>query len=135
MLDIPVHNTFLGKLDGKLVVACKHFYDKTEIFSSFADVRNILSSDSGTDGTSIDLKDVFESLLILNKAIGSQVEERFWDMFVVDAFINNPDRNNGNWGFVYNSATGEFERLAPVFDNGGSFNPKWDDEKIEGVHE
>ena len=32
------------------------------------------------------------------------VTERFWDMFVVDAFIKNPNRNNGNWGLLLDLA-------------------------------
>lgn len=42
--------------------------------------------------------------------------ERFWDMFVTDAFIRNNDRNNGNWGIFINAdGTG---KIAPVYDNG-----------------
>lgn len=42
--------------------------------------------------------------------------ERFWDMFVTDAFIRNNDRNNGNWGiFINEDGTG---KIAPVYDNG-----------------
>ena len=40
--------------------------------------------------------------------------ERFWDMFVVDAFIKNPGRSNGNWG-VLMDASFSYE-LAPVYD-------------------
>ena len=48
------------------------------------------------------------------------VLERFWDMFVIDAFIGNNDRNNGNWGILINPASNVIE-LAPVFDNGNAF--------------
>jgi hypothetical protein len=46
------------------------------------------------------------------------VMERFWDMFVIDAFIGNNDRNNGNWGILLN---GTHVSLAPVYDNGNAF--------------
>ena len=36
-------------------------------------------------------------------------------MFVVDAFIGNWDRHNGNWGFLYNQETDKLE-IAPIFD-------------------
>ena len=49
------------------------------------------------------------------------VLERFWDMFVVDAFLKNPDRNNGNWGILM--ADGEYS-LAPVYDLGSSLFSK-----------
>lgn len=32
---------------------------------------------------------------------------KFWDMFIVDALIENWDRHNGNCGFLYNNATDE----------------------------
>jgi hypothetical protein len=50
----------------------------------------------------------------------SGVMERFWDMFVVDAFIGNNDRNNGNWGVLINRESGIIS-LAPVYDNGNAF--------------
>ena len=49
-------------------------------------------------------------------------------MFVLDAFIGNPDRNNGNWGIILHSD--KTFSLAPVYDNGNSFNNKWGDEKM-----
>jgi hypothetical protein len=48
------------------------------------------------------------------------VLDRFWDMFVVDAFIGNNDRNNGNWGILVDQRNMEFT-LAPVYDNGNAF--------------
>ena len=50
-------------------------------------------------------------------------------MFVVDAFIRNIDRNNTNWGILRNPR-GEFS-LAPVYDNGNSFNNKRTESGIE----
>ena len=53
------------------------------------------------------------------------VLERFWDMFVVDAFIGNNDRNNKNWGFLLDSNdilnNNSTMELAPVYDNGNAF--------------
>jgi len=43
-------------------------------------------------------------------------------MFVVDAFLKNPDRNNGNWG-VLMRAPMSYE-LAPVYDLGSSLFSK-----------
>lgn len=57
------------------------------------------------------------------------IETRFWKMFIVDAFIGNADRNKGNWR-VIRHANGTNE-IAPVYDNGNSFNNKWDDAKIK----
>lgn len=55
------------------------------------------------------------------------IQTRFWEQFIVDMLINNNDRNNGNWGVLYEN--GEY-RLAPVFDNGASFSNKTPDCKI-----
>ena len=54
--------------------------------------------------------------------------DRFWDMFIVDAFIGNFDRHGGNWGFIKRNNQ---YRIAPVYDNGSSLYPKLNtDEKI-----
>lgn len=63
--------------------------------------------------------------------VREELEERFWDMFIVDAYIGNSDRNNGNWGIIRDQDGNK--RLAPVYDNGNSFNNKWDDTKIHDV--
>ena len=39
-------------------------------------------------------------------------------MFVIDNFINNNDRHNGNWG-IFSNETGM--KLAPVYNNGAGF--------------
>ena len=49
--------------------------------------------------------------------------ERFWDMFVTDAFIRNIDRNNTNWGLLDHGRERAFT-LAPVYDNGNSLGNK-----------
>ena len=75
------------------------------------------------DGEVILLGDVLaaiETSDLLRRVPG--VRERFWDMFVADAFIKNPDRNNGNWG-VLMTAPMTYE-LAPVYDMGSSLFSK-----------
>jgi len=58
------------------------------------------------------------------------VLERFWDMFVIDAFIGNNDRNNGNWGLLWDPETFDMP-LAPVYDNGNAFFNKKSLEQME----
>ncbi len=53
-------------------------------------------------------------------------------MFIVDAFIGNWDRHNGNWGFLYNTKSDEMT-LAPVFDCGSSLYPQADEKLIENI--
>jgi len=133
ILGIPVHEVILGTRRNKVVVACKDFtyvkknkdMIKSQVLIPFHDLKNsFMSSDldeySGT-GSETFLDEVLATIKgedNLNTIDG--VLERFWDMFVVDAFIGNNDRNNGNWGLLLDSSTEDME-LAPVYDNGNAF--------------
>lgn len=128
-LNIPAQVTELGYRGGKIVCACKDFtYPGMRLFE-FKEIKNALSDeDEGfsvapSDGESVYLNDVLaaiETSDLLKDIPG--VKERFWDMFVVDAFLKNPDRNNGNWG-VLMTAPLQYE-LAPVYDLGSSLFSK-----------
>lgn len=131
-IGIPVHKTLLGKKDDKIVVACKNFKKpgdeliefiklKNQYFPEIAEVINSDSSGNGTDFITVC------SIVARNPFLQSidGLHDRFWDMFVVDEFINNNDRNNENWGILQN---GDKFSLAPVYDNGNSFNNKSKDE-------
>jgi len=138
--EIPVHETILGTRRNKVVVACRDFTKEfreipwkhgirslwlTKLLIPFHDLKNsFMASDieaySGTGSetllgevlATIDGQDDLQSI--------PSVLERFWDMFVIDAFIGNNDRNNGNWGILIDQETGELS-LAPVYDNGSAF--------------
>lgn len=138
-VGIDTHETLLGFRGGRLVVACKDFLNPGENLFEFSQIKitneeeYLDSSNSPTDGTGLDIDEILQVIhndhMLKNL---SNVEDRFWKMFVVDAFIGNADRNNGNWGIIvnYNSLNNYTVRLAPVYDNGSSLNEKWDDEKI-----
>lgn len=129
-IGLPVHHTVLGTYGDKTVVACRHIYENDERLVSFAEFRNTVLN-SSSESTSVAMSAVLESLPEMDRVMAGATE-RFWDMFVVDAFIGNPDRNNGNWGLIFDTV-GNVPRpvsLAPVFDNGSSFNPKWDEQKF-----
>ena len=138
-LTIPVHKTVLGVRNNKVVVACKDFTRKWDdgsqwgmqgvwiekILIPFHDVKNSfmtsdLESYSGT-GSETNLSEVLATIAGQDelKSIPG-VLERFWDMFVIDAFIGNNDRNNGNWGILIDQRNAK-ATLAPVFDNGNAF--------------
>ncbi len=137
LLDIPVHETVLGIFDKKVVVACKVFLQPCETLYEFKDIKNIYTravdeyeEHSSSTGTGTELNNVLKTIelnRILARVPG--VTERFWDMFVVDAFIGNNDRNNGNWGLIYHSDG--TKSLAPVYDNGNSFRNKASDRQLE----
>jgi len=138
-LGIPVHETMLGVRSGKIVVACKDFtryrqgglpqesrdLSLKKLLVPFHDLKNSfmtgdVESYSGTGSETL-LDEVLAALSGQEelRAIPG-VTERFWDMFVVDAFIGNNDRNNGNWGILIDPGNGEAS-LAPVYDNGNAF--------------
>lgn len=142
LLGIETHETKLGIANGKIVVACKDFLNKNEIILDYNSIKNDyddvvemellkLSSSNTHQGTDID-----EVLIIMNnneyfKKV-PELKERFWDMFIVDVFINNNDRNYNNWGLILNNDTLEL-RVSPVYDNGASFYSKSSDERIDNI--
>lgn len=128
-LGIPAQTTQLGYRNGKIVCACKDFTFPGLRLFEFNEIKNALSDeDEGfssvpSDGESIYLSDVLatiETSEVLRDITG--VKDRFWDMFVVDAFLKNPDRNNGNWGILMDPFL-SYE-LAPVYDLGSSLFSK-----------
>lgn len=135
-LGIDTHKTELGIYRNKPVVACRDF-NKTEYqFYEFRGLLNTITSlSSAKFGKNaslnhVELSSVFEKIdNIFAPPIQEKMKKRFWDMFVVDAFINNKDRNTGNWGYFMN-LTGDFIDLAPVYDNGSSFFPKTSEERF-----
>lgn len=138
MLGIDSHKTSLGYMEGKLVVACEDFLSDSDRLYEFAQLKVTFiphfvdSNGDITNGTGTDLQEILLTIRqhdFLKNLKG--VEERFWDMFVLDAFIGNPDRNNGNWGIIFHSD--KTFSLAPVYDNGNSFNNKWDDDKMARI--
>lgn len=129
LLGIPVHQTRLGYRNGKIVCACKDFTFPNARLFEFKEIKNALSDDGDgfcsapSDGESIYLADVLaaiETSPLLRSVPG--VLDRFWDMFVVDAFLKNPDRNNGNWGLLMTAPL--VYELAPVYDLGSSLFSK-----------
>ena len=72
---------------------------------------------------------VIDEQTLYNKAI---LKKFFWQMFIVDSFVGNFDRHNGNWGFLINSDTNEVE-MAPIFDCASCLYPKLEDEKINNI--
>lgn len=134
-IGIPVQKTLLGtytvKGKKKIVVACRDFTSPGVVLQDFASLKNQMI-DSERNGYGTELSDIlytFEEQTAMDEKI---ISDRFWDMFIVDAFIGNWDRHNGNWGFLYNTETDEMD-LAPVFDCGSSLYPQADAEIMEAV--
>lgn len=138
-LDLEVHDTKLGIFNNKLVVACKDFLKDDEMILDYNMIKNdyderveeaFMMSSFYSDN---DLEEIFvimENNVYFKKM--PELKERFWDMFIVDAFISNNDRNEGNWGLVLNRKTKDL-RIAPVFDNGAAFYNKTPNDKFANL--
>lgn len=134
-VGIPVQETVIGtytsKGKEKVVVACKDFTSQGITLQDFASLKNRII-DSERNGYGTELADILSTIDEQTAMDSETLKTRFWDMFIVDALIGNWDRHNGNWGFLYNSATDEVT-LAPVFDCGSSLYPQADEDLMKKI--
>lgn len=141
ILGYDVHETFLGERNGKLVVSCKDFAVQ-DMLLEIRTIKNYankelaeLLEESFSETGSEHLVNLEELLLhleynpILKQVQG--IQERFWEQAVIDIYINNNDRNNGNWGILRDMEGNDY--LAPVFDNGGCLQTKISEQKINSI--
>lgn len=137
-LEIPVHETKLGICDKKVVVACKDFIEDNEELIEIKEIANLyldkkenerekLSSNKHTQVSIEELNYLFKENKYLN--FDKRIEERFWNMFIIDSFLNINNRHNENWGLIKDKFNNF--KLSPVYDNGNSFFPKYTSEKLE----
>lgn len=87
------------KADGIIreVVACKDFSDPAHgiVFQDFGSIKNSII-DSEQHGYGTDLEEILQTIDEQQYMDPDTLRERFWDMYVVDELIGNPDRHNGN---------------------------------------
>lgn len=141
ILGFPVHETRLGEKRGKIVVACKDF----AVEDSLLEIRTLKNKTSdeltaileNTHITSslshvVDLQELLIHLdknPILSRVDG--IKQRFFEQSIIDVFIANNDRNNGNWGIL--RLKDGSDRLAPIFDNGACLSTKMTERKIQNI--
>lgn len=134
MLDIPTQEVILGKIYDnereKLCVACKDFKKKDEYLYEFLTIKNSVLTENSSNGFSTELIEILEAIDRQNFCPSGEVRERFWTMFVVDAYLGNFNRHNGNWGFLVNEKTGT-KQLAPIFDCASCLYPEFTDEQLQ----
>lgn len=140
VLGFDVHETLLGERNNQIVVACKDFRKKYEDLAEIRMIKNAANRQiqeySGTNiplsatGDSVNLEELLLHFAVNPLMQSTEIVCRFWECAVVDILIDNNDRNNGNWGLLCDEETG-VRRLAPVYDNGNSFNNKMSEEQIE----
>lgn len=122
-LNIPAQETILGtyttdKGIKKIVVACKDITEPNKRLVDFASLKNTII-DSENNGYGTELNDILTTIHEQDRIDPQILEERFWDMFVIDTLTGNFDRHNGNWGFLIDNETKEWS-LAPVYDCGST---------------
>ena len=141
-VGIDTHETILGKYHDRIVVGCKDFLKSTEEILDFNAIKNnfeptieaYIAEKSSHDNDQSNDIDAIEMIMQNNHYFLENPEfiDLFWDMFIMDAFLANNDRNENNWGLIINKKTGNL-RLTPVYDNGASFYDKSPDEKLINI--
>lgn len=112
----------------KIVCGCEDFVPEGKYLYEYKNF--ILADVEAKTPNDFELTEVLDS--IENNPMLAEPEEvklRFWDMFVMDAFIGNPDRHIGNWGMIGTGRKGELA-MAPVYDCGSCLFPLLGEEEI-----
>ncbi len=136
MIGLKSQETRLGTFTNgktKAVCACRDFTADGKLLYDFCSIKNTVI-DSETNGTGTELDDVLETIELQAFVDPVMLKEHFWDMFIVDAFLGNFDRHNGNWGFLVDPATRKAE-ISPAFDFGSCLLPQADDDIMRRVIE
>ena len=142
ILGYDVHKTILGERNNKLVVACKDFETDGKRLMEIRTIKNHtnpelskLLENRSVSSSESHVVDLEELLLHLDKndilKNIKDIKQHFFEQAIVDIFINNNDRNNGNWGII--RERGKNDRIAPIFDNGGSFSTKLPEDKLARI--
>lgn len=134
-VGIEVQKTLLGTYnvngEDKIVVACRDFTSPGIILQDFASLKNTII-DSTYNGYGTELDDIIDAMEEQHSLEPSELKDWFWNVFIIDALIGNWDRHNGNWGFLYNTATDEI-KLAPIYDCGSCLFPQADEELMQKI--
>ena len=137
-LGIPVQEVLIGQYKSdngtvKIACACKDLTKLGEIIISGEQIAHgiYIDDSSKAQKASFDIaRDIIEAACKNNANLNiDECLNHYYDMFVADALIGNPDRHNGNWGFISNAADNSV-RLCPVYDCGSSLEPLWDDKEL-----
>ena len=135
IIGIEAQKTLLGRYAAngkeKIVVACRDFVEDDYRLMLFGELKNACIETS-RDGFGTDLEEVLTAIEEQQLVDPVFLSEFFWDMFVVDAYLGNFDRHNGNWGFLINEKRGSV-KMAPVFDCGSCLYPQLDEKNMMRV--
>ncbi|MCL2220843.1 MAG: HipA domain-containing protein [Oscillospiraceae bacterium] len=130
-LGVDAQETMLGVYRGKISVACKDFETDGFVLKEFAHLKNTIIDSEGS-GYGTELSDIIATIRSQSLLSADMLEQYFWDMFVIDAYIGNFDRHNGNWGFLINENSGAV-KIAPMYDCGSSLYPSINESIMQNV--
>lgn len=130
-LGIEAQETILGTYQDKIVVACKDMEVNGYRMKDFAFLKNTIVT-SYQEGYGTELSDILETIQLQQIMDKFVLEKRFWEMFIVDSFLGNFDRHNGNWGFLINEQTLDV-KLAPVYDCGSCLYPQLTEDAMQEI--
>lgn len=133
-IGIPTQRTLLGffRENGKerSVVACSDFTSPGITLQNFASLKNQILDSTQSKGMKLPS---IQHVLQEQRAVPTELlKERFWDMFIVDALIGNGNRNDANWGFLYNAETDEAS-LSPIYACSNSLFPQMEEQEMVQV--
>ena len=133
LLGYETQNTFLATYrigdEEKIVVACEDFtQDGSRLIEFHKLSLEHLESDSLRTQANIDnvLAVIQSARRIADKG---DFTLRFWEMFIIDGFIGNRDRNLDNWGAL-EEQDGQLH-FAPIYDCGSSLSPLFTEEDMQ----
>jgi len=110
----------------KIVVGCKDFTQDGGTLHEFSKLCSQVITDGAIHTTIENVMDiVIRCTLIKDKG---SILNSFWDMFVIDTLLANPDRHLENWGVLERNGGMAF---SPVYDCGSSLSALLDDGKME----
>ena len=138
LLGMEAQETLYGiyRVHGKekRVVACKDFTGGGFRLMEFAKLKNACLGGSNEDssGYATELNAVLEAIDRQTLIDPVVLKEFFWNMFVVDAYLGNFDRHNGNWGLLVNEEQ-RIARIAPIYDCGSCLYPQMPEEKMTEI--
>lgn len=133
-LGLPVQKTILGTYKDsakeKICVACRDFSNDGMELIEFSKLANSVTSSDKKFSTSIE--DVYEVIQKSKHIRDKQtIIDRFWDMFLIDCLIGNPDRHLDNWGIIQlHDGHTEF---SPVFDCGSCLFPLYSEKQLKDL--
>lgn len=126
---LPTQEVILGKIKynngDKLCVACKDFQKEREYLYEFVMMKNYIGN-----GFSTELEEILTAIEKQKFYKTEEVRKRFWDMFILDSYLGNSNRNNENWGFIVNEKSKKIS-LAPIYSCSSCLYPVLNDEEIK----